>query len=83
MRITLPIFALIAATSAIPRPDPQFEIIGDPATPAFSKAPTRTRKHKQHKEPTPTLKLSLCECVKPIVPINQLSKKEVRLSHTC
>lgn len=80
MRTALVIIGLIAAASAHPRPDPQFEVIGDPSPPVTSKTPTRTRKFKWHKEPTPTFELPLCDCPKPIVPINLFSKKEVRIS---
>ncbi|KAF2279272.1 uncharacterized protein EI97DRAFT_439648 [Westerdykella ornata] len=76
--------ALVAAVAAYPHAEPQFEgpiVTAVPVTPSPSASgrprPTRTRKHKPHKEPTPTFKpVKPCECIKPIIPVNQLTAKE-------
>jgi hypothetical protein len=86
MRTSVIVFALAAAVAAFPRADPQFEATPAPALPivSASAAPnaTTTRKHKHHKEPTPTFGLDVCECIKPIIPVNQLSPSEVSDLHS-
>ncbi|KAF2747858.1 hypothetical protein M011DRAFT_477025 [Sporormia fimetaria CBS 119925] len=82
-----PILALaLAATTVLshPAPDPQFEGGGLTLAPTIALPtstpilrPTRTRRPRPHKEPTPTFKtVKPCECIKPIIPINLLTARE-------
>jgi hypothetical protein len=82
MRVSVVTLLFAATVSALPRADPQFfEISPAPSKlPDISvKLPTPTRRRK-HKEPTPTVRKKVCECPKPIVPVNQFTASEVRIT---
>jgi hypothetical protein len=85
MRTTILALGLAFAlnVAALPNPDPQFEFLTTaaplplPTVPVKLPNPTKTRRRK-HKEPTPTFKVAKpCECIKPIVPINMFTPREV------